>query len=300
MHLLLEQFSIISLIKKDRILSVLIKTFIFVLCLIIFIPSCNSEVEQKPELQKETAQLTVAPVKEPEPMAKPVPEPPKEIPKTDKIKETKNPTSPEKKQPTLSTEGLFKELQEKFNKIDDYQCVFDAFVAKDDKTDRRIYNYYFKKDKRIRMEIIRGKNSGVKLVYNGKDVIVRPSGIITSLFTFTFEPTDKKLCDLRGFTIPQSDWGTFIDEHIKYLGKCTSKISIKDTVNGQEIITIEIESGNPEETMSIAWEKIWVDNNGKMLLKFEQYDKSGKLIRANSYLDIKINSGLKDELFSNP
>ncbi|MFH1230607.1 MAG: DUF1571 domain-containing protein [Planctomycetota bacterium] len=280
-----------------------IKKFIFILCLIIFLPSCTNKARQTPEMQKEQHeidQLTIASVKEPEQIIKSIPELPKEVHKVNEIKETKKTDGLEKEKPIQSVEGLFKELQEKFSKIKDYQCVFDTFVEKDGKTDRRIYNYYFKKDKYIRMEIIKGKNNGARLVYNGKDVIVRPSGIIISLFTFTFEPTNKKICDLRGFSIPQSDWGTFIDEHIKYLGKCTSKISAKDTVDNREAIIIEIESGKTDETMNIAREKIWLDNNEKVLLKFEQYDKDGKLIRANSYNDIKINSGLKDDLFKNP
>lgn len=225
--------------------------------------------------------------------------------KTEQSSESKPPQkidnskeSTDKKEQTV--ESLFKELQEKFKKINDYQCVFDAFVAKDDKTDRRVYNYYFKKDKSIRMEIIEGKNNGAKLVYSGKNVKIRLSGIIISLFTFTFEPTDKKICDLRGFSIPQSDWGTFINEHIKYLEKCSSKIIAKDTVNNKETIIVEIESRKPDETMDIAREKIWLDNTEKILLKFEQYDKKGKLMRANSYKNIKINSGLKDDLFQSP
>jgi outer membrane lipoprotein-sorting protein len=267
-----------------------VRTLIVVLCLLAVIPAC-SKSEPTPAAQTGDAPLIAVPVKEPEPIVAPVPV---------LAQEVANPDITPKEQPIQTVEGLFNELQARFAKIDDYQCVFDAFVAKDDQTDRRVYNYYFKKDKRIRMEVIKGKNTGANLVYNGKDVVVRPSGIIIDLFTFTFAPTDKKLCDLRGFTIPQSDWGTFIDGHIKYLGKCSSRITARDTSNGQEIITIEIESGRPEETMDIARENVWLDHKEKVLLKFEQYDKSGKLIRANSYMDIKINSGLKDELFSNP
>jgi outer membrane lipoprotein-sorting protein len=272
----------------------------FILCALACIPACANPAGQAPKAEPAEVQTMVAPISQPKPITPPAPEPPEKIVPPAEIKEPAKPTDPKAENPDQSVAGLFKGLQARFEKIDDYQCVFDAFVAKDEQTDRRVYNYYFKKDKRIRMEILQGKNSGATLVYNEPDVVVRPSGFFISLFTFTFAPEDKKICDLRGFTIPQSDWGTFIEQHIKYLDKYTARTGKPEQVDGRTAIVIEIESAKPEETMDIAKEKIWLDEREKVLLKFEQYDKSGKLIRANSYKDIKINSGLKDELFSSP
>lgn len=257
-----------------RIFSILIRIFLVVLCLNVIVLSCGKEPKQ-------------------------IPKPKKEQKKFEEQKESIVP-GVQDNQEEQAIKNIFKELQEKFKKIDDYQCILETFVAKDDKSDKRIYNYYFKKDKQIRMEIVEGEDKGTHLIYNEGKVKVKPGCGLSSLFTFTFTPDDKSICDLRGFGVHQSDWGTFIEEHLTYLKKYTGKIGGKEEVEKKEAMVIEIKSKKPEDTMSVAQEKIWIDTKEKIILKFEQYDQAGKLIRSNYFKDIKMNQGLKDELFKKP
>jgi outer membrane lipoprotein-sorting protein len=278
------------------------KLFLVILCLPIFILSCGKQNEPIPEQQTEqkaAKELIPAPAEEPAKAVEVIPAAPKESPEIEPVKEAKI-DNPVKEQPAPSVEGFFKEMQERFSKINDYQCVFEAFVAKDDKSDKKVYKYFFKKDKNIRMEITEGENTGVKVVYSGEKVKVKPTGLIVSLFTFSFLPTDSTVCDLRGFGVHQSDWGTFIEEHLQYAKKSVVKSVTTEKVGEKETALWEIESLKPEETMSIAREKIWVDNAEKVIVKFEQYDKNGALMRSNSYKDVKINQNLADELFRKP
>jgi len=197
----------------------------------------------------------------------------------------------------LTGNELFWEMRERFKQINDYQCTYVSFVVKGNKSEEYTFRYFFKKPKKIRMEVISQKDKGTILIYRGGQVRVKPGKGLFSHFTFTFHPRHKRVCDLRGYGIDQSDWGEFIDYHEPYLKGNSFRIVGKEMVGERETILLEMRSKDPQETRGIAHEKIWVDKELKVPLKYEHYDVNNKLIRSSTYKDIKINVGLEENLF---
>ncbi len=192
---------------------------------------------------------------------------------------------------------LFWEIKERFKEISDYQCTYVSFVAKGDKNEEYTFRYFFKKPKKIRMEVISEKDKGTVLIYREGKVYVRPGRGFLSRFTLTFHPRHKRVCDLRGYGIDQSDWGEFIDYHLPYLKEGSFQIIGREMVGERETILLEMRSKEPQETQGIAYERIWVDKELKVPIKYEHYDINNQLIRSSNYEDIEINVGLEENLF---
>jgi outer membrane lipoprotein-sorting protein len=106
------------------------------------------------------------------------------------------------------------------------------------------------------------------------------------------------VCDLRGYGLHQSDWGWYIDQHLENMKLFNGKITGEEVVNGRETIVCELVSKNPVETSSIAKEKVWVDKELAVPLKYLQYDSTGKLILSSMFSNIQLNCQLKNILFT--
>ncbi|MFB0520373.1 MAG: hypothetical protein ACETWD_02960 [Desulfatiglandales bacterium] len=49
---------------------------------------------------------------------------------------------------------------------------------------------------------------------------------------------------------------------------------------------------------SITKERIWVDAESKIPIKYTQYEERNELVLSKTYKDMKIDVGIKEELFS--
>lgn len=194
-------------------------------------------------------------------------------------------------------EDILIKMKERFEQIETYQCLFEAFTAKEGKTKVVISRYFFKKPKMVRMEILKGKNKGTVLLYKPHRVRLKLGKGILSLFSFTLEPEDKRLIDLRGHGLHQSDWGWYIDQHIQLLELTDSTFSGEETVDGRNTFVYMLFSKDPEKTKFITKETLWVDKEEFIPVKYLQYDSDGIIMQSSRHRYIEINIDLKDKLF---
>ena len=191
---------------------------------------------------------------------------------------------------------LFK-MKERFEQIESYQCLFEAFTAKREKTKVVISRYFFKKPNMVRMEILKGKHKGTVLLYKPHRVRLKLGKGLLSMFSFTLEPEDKRLIDLRGHGLHQSAWDWFIDQHIQLLELTESTFSGEETVDRTNTLVFMLSFKDPENIKFIAKETLWVDKEDFIPVKYILYDSEGIIIQSLRYRDIEINIDLKDELF---
>ena len=57
-------------------------------------------------------------------------------------------------------------------------------------------------------------------------------------------------------------------------------------------------STNPEKTLSVATEELWIDKHHFAPMKFVEYDRYGNVIRQVEYKNLTIDVGLNQELFT--
>ncbi len=193
---------------------------------------------------------------------------------------------------------LLVDMRERFDKIDDYECVMVDYQSMDDKHENYTYNFYYKKPNKIRMDIIGGDNNiGTVLIYGKGKVKVKPGRGLLSHFTFTLDPYDRRILGLNGFTVHESAGDYFLDKHIENIDNFDSRLIEEDELYGIKTLVIELISKDIAQTASIAKELVWVDRERLLLLKFVFYDINGDIMQSTEYRNLNLNAGLKDELF---
>ncbi len=196
---------------------------------------------------------------------------------------------------------LFIEMRQRFNEINDFACIMRDYQAKDGESERYVYDFYYKKPEKVRMDIIGGdKNIGTVLIYRNGKVKVKAGRGLVSLFTFSLDPRNKRVRGLNGFTVNESAGNYFLDMHIENLESFESRILREEKLDGDEALVIELVSKDLDKTDLIARELVWIDKERMLLLKFIFYDKDGNIMQSTQYENLKLNVGLNDKLFKKP
>ncbi|KPJ78372.1 MAG: hypothetical protein AMJ54_03925 [Deltaproteobacteria bacterium SG8_13] len=198
-------------------------------------------------------------------------------------------------------------MQAKFESIRDYRCLYNAYSAANGKSAAISFHYYFLKPKQIRMETVTGRYPGTVLLYNPQQkpdqVKVRVGNPVIAvmqkaIYGDYFHHRDKKVTDMGGFGVLESDWGWFIDIHREMARFGRTEVEKEVVYEGKPALYYQLLSTNPEKTLSVAKEELWIDKETYAPMKFIEYDRSGTVIRKVEYKDMVVDVGLKGELFT--
>ncbi|HEX2865563.1 MAG TPA: outer membrane lipoprotein-sorting protein [Ignavibacteriales bacterium] len=196
-------------------------------------------------------------------------------------------------------EARLMKMKSKFDSIKDYSCTFESYSSNGEKSASVTFKYFFRKPKSVRMEILKGKYSGTTLLLQKDNTVrVKVGMIIVGLFTFTYPADHRYVCDYRGNGLHNSDFGYFIEEHIKLLGLTSVRLAGEEELDGRKVLVYELLSKDLSKSRAVAKETIWIDKDQDLLIKYRQYDSSGQLIQSGYYKNIKINSGLSTSVFT--
>lgn len=213
--------------------------------------------------------------------------------------------------PAISQADFFTEtlvlMKKRFESVNDYHCIYKAYSANDEHSVEVTFRYYYKKPKMIRMETITGKYPGTIMLY---DEQVKPDKVKVrvgnpfiaimqkAIYGDYFKIHDPKVTDLGGFGVLESDWGWLIDIHEKMAAYGTTRVEKEVLIDGKPVLYYVLISANPEKTLSVAKEELWVDKETYSPVKFIDYDISGKVIRKSVFGNMVINDQLKAEFFT--
>lgn len=197
-----------------------------------------------------------------------------------------------------------KSMQRKFQTLTDYHCIYKYYTARDEKSYDITFSYFFKKPKMIRMEIMAGIYPGTIMLYNPEAVrdkvrvqVGNPALAVLQKIFFGEYFELHRMVDLRGKGVHESDWGTFIGNHLKLLHLVKSKFMGEEKVNGKTTLFYRLTSDNPAKTMSIKIEDVWIDKRTYFPVKYIHYDTLGQVIRRSVYNDLEFNAGLHGDIF---
>ncbi len=194
----------------------------------------------------------------------------------------------------------------KFEMLDNYQCRYQTYTARDDQKIEIEFNYYFKKPKFIRCDVVSDELQGSVMIYNQEShptqIYVKSGSFLTKLFQsifskYYFDITDKKVLDLQKHGLHQSDWKWWIDEHIRFLPITESKYIGEETIWDRKTLLYQIISKDPRQTESVKIAYIWVDKENLFPIKYEHYNSKKMLIRKHQYKNLRFNTTLNDSLF---
>ena len=204
--------------------------------------------------------------------------------------------------------SILDSMNNKFENLDNYCCTYYAYTANDKDTLEIDFELYFKKPLLIRSVVISKIRKGTIMIYNINEkpdkIYVKTGDFLAGIFQFIFRKyyfdlNDTNILDTRGNGLHQSHWKWWIDEHIRTIKYVEARFIEKQEILGRKTYLYEVVSNNPEKTLSVKKEYIWVDRINYFPIKYEHYNNENKLIRKHKYKKLKFNNpNLKDELFN--
>jgi outer membrane lipoprotein-sorting protein len=185
-------------------------------------------------------------------------------------------------------------MKDRYREIEDYQCRMQEFAIQGSQREIRTINYYFKKPKRIRMDILKGNRAfdrGSVGVYTGGEKVTGHRGGIMKGITLSVPLESPLATSVRGETMDRSDMLTVI-ERVEYLTQ------ISDIVIEEKSSRVEFEftPHDPEQNRGVTRDIVWIDLNTMLIIRNERYEQE-KLVQQVIWSDYIINAGLPLELF---
>lgn len=187
-------------------------------------------------------------------------------------------------------------MQAKYSQMTDYQCILQTYETTGEKTTRDTMRLYFKKPKFIRMEIFEGTHKGSEAIYRDNQVRGHKAGLFGFIW-MTLKADEKLAKSIRGNRMDESDWGAMVNTAVQYLEKGEVRVMGQEKVDDRETYLIEMVPKDSQIHQSITKERIWVDIETKIPIKYTQSEEKDELVLSKTYRDIKIDVGLKKELF---
>ena len=184
-------------------------------------------------------------------------------------------------------EDVLSRWKRSFDKISTYRCKCIYRSEFDGVIEERVYNYYFKKPKLIRMEITSGKDKGSVAVYKDGKVRAHKGGIL-SFIVLTFDVRDKMVCDRRGKGMDTTDWGYVIEE-MERASKAGRMKVWRGKLEGKEVYVMEADLGETSD-------RIYLSADTLIPLRREGLER-GKVVSYEIYKDVELNVPLDDKLF---
>ncbi len=205
-----------------------------------------------------------------------------------------------------SLDEILQMMNQKFEMMNNYQCNYQTYTARDDQELYIEFYYYFKKPRLIRCDVLSEEKYGSIMIYNQvtkpTEIYVKSGSFFTKLFqsvfsVYYFDITDNKVLDLQKHGLHHSDWKWWIDEHIRFLPTVETNFIKEETVWDRETLLYKILSNDPELTKSVKLAYIWVDKENLFPIKYEHYNFDNMLIRKHQYKNLKFDAVISDSLF---
>ena len=195
-------------------------------------------------------------------------------------------------EPSEEVRVFLNNLEETINGIDTYRFVMLTENWKDNRHEKKLVRFQFKKPNLMRTDVLEGKKKGNSVVLNKEGKI---RGRNSWGFKKTLKPDDKRLKNLRGSTFMNAsllDKLARLKMHILERG---CKASLRNVeYEGKTAYHLHIkhkDSDNP-----VTGEDIWFDKTNYALLKNLKYEGETK-VADTTWQEIEINIPLEDELF---
>lgn len=189
---------------------------------------------------------------------------------------------------------IFEKIHKRYETIRDYQCRIDTFCTDGRNIEHRILNFYFKRPRLIRVDLLWGNkpfdNGSVGVLLDGETVTGHRGGIL-SLFIMSVPKKSPLATTLRGEAFDEIDMEAVLSRLLFYIGN--GRVSIRQDGDSFWITCVPYDvNANGGISMDIAR----FDKNTLSITKFQRYEGT-TLVQEAVWTDYIINAGLPDRLF---
>jgi outer membrane lipoprotein-sorting protein len=195
---------------------------------------------------------------------------------------------------SLSPQQYLQQIKQRYGQIRDYQCRMEEFAIGNGKREERIMNFYFKKPRLIRIDILKGNrpfDGGSVGVYTGGDKVSGHRGGVIKGLTFNIPKDSPLATSVRGETIDQSDMYSVIERFDRNLR--SGEITVEEKYSRLEF---EYIPDDPTLNDGVTRDIMWIDRQSMLIIRNERFEGE-MLVQRVMWTDYIINAGLPDELF---
>ena len=195
----------------------------------------------------------------------------------------------------ITAETIITSFEKMYQGLHDYQCRMKACSIQGRNYEKRIINFYFKKPRKIRMDILEGNklfDSGSVGVYSGGEYVSGRKGGIISCVPVRVGKKNPMATTIRGLTFDESDMQATLEKLQFHLKK--SVITVK--IISPDTYQLTCIPPDPLENAGISQDIIWINSKTLLPLSADSYE-GDRLVQQAEWGNYILNAGLPDELF---
>ena len=185
-------------------------------------------------------------------------------------------------QDTLSFSSVLQQFTSSYARIDNYHCKMNTFEKAGNRTDEKVFYYYFVKPDCVHVEILEGRNKGSTATLKDGRVRAAMGGILNK-FKVLLHPRSKMMLSIRGGSLDESGWGKML-ESMELMNK--SGWNAKCDSAGNTSWVLELSSAAPS---SVYVYRYYMDPVTK-LVSMSEYYENGELVERVKYEILSLNS----------
>jgi outer membrane lipoprotein-sorting protein len=189
---------------------------------------------------------------------------------------------------------LFEKIKKNYETIFDYQCRIDTFCTDGNRNEKRLLNFYFKKPRMIRIDLLKGNqlfDAGSVGVFKGGETVTGHRGGILSSIVMTVHKKSTFATTLRGEAFDEIDMEAVLYNLLVYLKDGACFLSEDETSYMISCIPY-----NEEQNKGISKDIAWFDKDTLTITRFQRYE-GATLVQEAEWSDYIINAGIPDKLF---
>ena len=185
-------------------------------------------------------------------------------------------------------------FDEAFAKVSDYTVTVHAREVKGDRTQDRVYHYWFKRPNLAKTLIVSGDGSGGGGVWNGGDQVSGHQGGMLSFIHLKVGLHDPRATSLRGFTIPDGLIQNEVDKYKDVKGDLTQRGG--PTIDGIATDEVDLKIADPAANNGITRATMYLSKETHFPVRQVRYE-GDKIVADTSFSELKTNVGLSDADF---
>lgn len=189
---------------------------------------------------------------------------------------------------SLPADEIVRQAVDSYDKLRDYQGVVELRYSLAGAGQTVEIRQSFKKPDKHRLEFLSPEEiKGQATVFNGQTM-------------WLYDPQDNEVIvfERAGRDIVGEDQRTLFSGIIAEInGAAAVKVAGRARLDGRPAYILELTPPNPRDQGFVQEEKVWLDGGTWLPLKVEAYDDTGKVVSSAVYKQVKVNTGLADDLF---
>lgn len=194
----------------------------------------------------------------------------------------------------MSYEDIVQKTQNFHRNLSTFYSILEVYNKLGNNEESIIYEFYFQKPDKIKLEVIEGKDKGTTLVYQNNKIRFKKGGIL-SFIPLSLNVDDPLVLSIRKGRINELAFDYIIEILTKY-----KPISLRETnIYGYNCYMIEIGQSRDRQ-YEYSLQKIYIEKENFVPVQLEQYENirgQNILVHKRIYKNFKINIPLDPKIF---